>query len=143
MKVKKLLIDSESFKDANKHLTIGEIYNCYCPREMYEGNIDKIHCSHGNDWKDNKNNCLEKCDCWDREVKKNEPSIINIDCNNCKHININEHEQSDKKEDHVCKLYNVRVFHNIVKAFMGIHDNKIYPCLKCKDDNYKNYENKF
>lgn len=70
---------------------------------------------------------------------------MKIDCNSCKYIYITENEQTDKKEEHICKKYNVRVFHGIVKTFNfnEKHDGKLYPCTKCKEDNYKYYSNRY
>lgn len=62
-----------------------------------------------------------------------------IDCNNCKHLNIIEFEQVDKKQNHICNKYKMRCFHNIVSLYRGKHNPKIYPCGKCKDDKYKEF----
>ncbi|WP_346961416.1 hypothetical protein [Clostridium sp.] len=64
-----------------------------------------------------------------------------MDCNNCKNININEFEQKDNTVNHICNIYNTKCFHNIVSIFSrGTHNSKIYPCLKCEEDKYKNYK---
>lgn len=68
---------------------------------------------------------------------------MEIDCNRCKYITITEYEQTDKKEHHICLKYNIRIFHNIVKAFKGVHDDKLYPCIECKQDDYKYYSNRY
>ena len=61
-----------------------------------------------------------------------------VDCNKCKHLNITEKEQTDKKEDHICLKYGRRVLHH---NFFGEKSTEIlYPCTKCCNDNYKNYE---
>lgn len=59
-----------------------------------------------------------------------------VDCNNCKHLNITEREQTNKKENHICLKYNKRVFHN---ANTIKHEKMIYPCLDCLNDSYSNY----
>lgn len=63
-----------------------------------------------------------------------------IDCNDCRHLNITEKEQTDNKENHICLKYNKRVFHN---SYM-IRENteKLYPCWNCWNDSYINYETK-
>ncbi|EGT3606786.1 hypothetical protein ACSW9O_15370 (plasmid) [Clostridium perfringens] len=64
-----------------------------------------------------------------------------MDCNNCKYINIIELEQTDSNINHICNKYKTRCFHNIVQQFRhGKHSPKIYPCLACKNDNYKKFE---
>lgn len=65
------------------------------------------------------------------------------DCNNCKYINITEQEQTDKKESHICKKYNIRIYHNVIKAINGIHEDKLYPCFECIKDSYKYYSNRY
>lgn len=64
---------------------------------------------------------------------------INIDCNNCKYLNITEKEQSKDKEHHKCLKYNIRIFHNIVSEYRGNPKQRLYPCLKCTEDKYINY----
>lgn len=62
-----------------------------------------------------------------------------MDCNNCKHLNITEFKQIDKKQDHICLIYNKRVFHNVNTKE---HDAKLNPYWKCWDDNYKYYKDR-
>lgn len=60
-----------------------------------------------------------------------------IDCNNCRHINMTETEQVDKRRHHICLKYSRRIFHNanILKS-----DRKLEPCWNCWNDNYVNYK---
>lgn len=62
-----------------------------------------------------------------------------MDCNKCKHLNMTEKEQVDKRKDHICLIYNKRVFHNsnTVK-----HDERLYPCWKCRDNDYACFEDR-
>lgn len=61
-----------------------------------------------------------------------------IDCNNCKHINMLEKEQRDKREKHICLKYNKRIFHNCCNSLK--HEGQLYPCWNCWNDSYVNYE---
>lgn len=63
-----------------------------------------------------------------------------VDCNKCKHLNITEKEQTDKKEVHICLKYNKRVFHNSYKHIK--HREFLYPCKMCENNNYESYENR-
>ena len=61
-----------------------------------------------------------------------------IDCNNCKHLNVTEKQQTDKKEHHICLKYNKRVFHD--SYTIREVTEKLYPCWNCWNDEYINYE---
>ena len=67
-----------------------------------------------------------------------------IDCNSCENLNLTEKEQEDKKEqtgrkeDHICLIYNQIVFHNGCYFFEP--KEMLYPCRKCLKDNYINYK---
>ena len=64
-----------------------------------------------------------------------------MDCNNCKNLNITEKEQTDKKEEHICLKYNIRVLHH--NLFGEKPNERLYPCTKCCTDNYINYEERW
>ena len=61
-----------------------------------------------------------------------------IDCNNCKYINVTESQQKDNKQQYICLKFNKRVIHNI-NSFSSCIDilnhNKIYPCKECMETN--------
>lgn len=62
------------------------------------------------------------------------------DCNQCEHLNLTEQEQSQTKEPHICQFYNTRVLHN---AHRQPHNSKLFPCIECVKDTYKEYKPKY
>lgn len=61
-----------------------------------------------------------------------------VDCNKCYHISITEEQQQrlGNKYLHWCHCYNKRLLH---RASQRIHDEIIYPCADCSNDNFKHY----
>jgi hypothetical protein len=74
------------------------------------------------------------------EIKYLGKFLINdrIDCNNCYHISVTEEQQQrlGNRNLHYCRCYNQRLFH---KTQSAVHNNYIYPCRDCTDNNYKMY----
>jgi len=67
---------------------------------------------------------------------KGEKVNCNIDCNDCKNLSLTENDQIDKRQPHICKHYNKRVFHGASKA---IHNPYIFPCKDCEIDNFEKF----
>lgn len=65
--------------------------------------------------------------------ERNRLSAGTINCNYCRNINITELQQTNKKENHICKKYNKRLFHRGRK-------HRIFPCDQCLKDDCKYYE---
>lgn len=61
-----------------------------------------------------------------------------MDCNKCKHLNVTEEEQTERKEDHICLKYNKRVLHRAFSTKAATP--KLFPCSCCADDYHKHYE---
>ena len=63
------------------------------------------------------------------------------DCNDCGYLNYTEKQQqaygaNSYKKDHRCNCYNRPLYH---RASFRNHDPYIYPCDKCREDNFVNY----
>lgn len=67
--------------------------------------------------------------------KENFNHLNDIDCNNCRFLNLTEQEQTNKREPHICDLYNTRVLHNTL-----LNKTKLYPCRDCIKDDCINFK---
>lgn len=64
------------------------------------------------------------------------------DCNKCKHLNMTEEEQQERKDNssfHKCNVYNSRLIHFSNKKY---HHPRLYPCRECKVDFHKRFESR-
>jgi hypothetical protein len=57
-----------------------------------------------------------------------------IDCNDCGFCFPKERDQTKEKEPHMCKKYNLKLYH---LCSWNPHDPFIFPCEKCIDDMIK------
>lgn len=66
--------------------------------------------------------------------------IPQIDCNNCKWLDMTEDEQQTIENGiykyHHCMFYGERVKHRTSNV---IHDHRLYPCKKCDEHNNSRY----
>lgn len=56
-------------------------------------------------------------------------------CNDCRHINMTEEQQINKREHHKCLRYNVKLLHRSNDP--RIEHNYIYPHVKCGGKNFE------
>lgn len=59
--------------------------------------------------------------------------MVDIDCNDCEHVNFSEWEQTDNRVLHFCNEYEKVVLHHGSNF-------ELRPCKKCVEDKYKNFK---
>ena len=66
--------------------------------------------------------------------------VEQVDCNNCKWLDLTEKEQQELGDKchryHYCTYYRKRVIHETNNL---IHNPNLYPCKECENDNKEHY----
>lgn len=66
-----------------------------------------------------------------------------VDCNYCNNLNMSETQQQTIRNGnslpHICQYYNSRVFH---QTFRKRHNPKLFPCIQCREHDYKQFSDR-